>query len=158
MASQQQIKLGRCLHCGRSWDIVEGAYIPHDERREMFPVCKECFNILPREKLKYYVRELVRDWIRQDPLSAVESIRSLGYAECYLDILKGLGAERPPLAAVRMPMLDTIKALRSLVIWHHEAGAMGQNAAEAWGKRCPVCAKAPAEERAAMGQHEDGRE
>jgi len=83
-------KPGRCYHCGTSWDANNHMSIPCGECRGMFPVCSKCFEVLDVDRLSYYIRRLVEEWMRQSPIEQAEHLIALGWALSEVRHMKAL--------------------------------------------------------------------
>lgn len=89
---------GSCYNCGRTWEFVEGAYIPYETRlpspphSSMFPICTECFDSANEEDILKHTKVLLDSWIKEsvglsDEFKEYKEKLRSGYNE-YLDNLK----------------------------------------------------------------------
>lgn len=57
---------GHCLHCKDTWKTKEGHTIQFSEHSGMFPLCEECYKILPPEKIFTYIERQLDLWEKYD--------------------------------------------------------------------------------------------
>ena len=48
-----------CLHCRKTWDVVEPYDIKIDDTQGVFPLCKNCFSELKAEEIINYLKGLI---------------------------------------------------------------------------------------------------
>lgn len=60
---------GGCRRCGGTWNYKKSHDLAFDKGSGMGPLCQECWTKTTTEQKKFYVRQLVDLWRRDDPTS-----------------------------------------------------------------------------------------
>lgn len=66
--------LSYCLHCGDKWNWKESKSTYYEDTRDMFPLCKECFEKMTYPYVLWYHLRLFEKWKRQPTDEQIERL------------------------------------------------------------------------------------